>query len=205
MTSDFVSAAAVATIVAAVRARAALGGTPLLVALDGGSGAGKSTLAAGAGRQLEAAVVDGDDFYAGGTAAQWDARSPAANSDHCIDWRRLRSEALEPLLLGRVASWHPYDWRPGGGLLPTRQTCQPAEVVILDGAYSTRPELTDLVGLAVLIDAPADERRRRVMARESPMDETWFARWDAAERHYFTNVRPPARFDLVVSTTEAAP
>jgi uridine kinase len=191
--------------VAAVRTRAARVGTPLLVALDGGSGTGKSTLAAAVGGHLAAAIVDGDDFYAGGTAAEWDARSPAANADHCIDWRRLRSEALEPLLHGRAASWHPYDWRPGGGLLPTMRTCEPSEVVILDGAYSARPELADLVGLAVLVDAPAAERRNRVIARDSPMDETWFARWDAAERHYFTAVRPPAEFDLVVSTMREEP
>jgi uridine kinase len=204
MRGDSASAQDVRAIVAVVRAEVARAGCPLLVALDGGSGAGKSTLAAAVGAQLRAAIVDGDDFYAGGTAAEWDARTPAANADHCIDWRRLRSEALEPLLRGCTASWHPYDWRPGGGLLPALTTCDPSPVVVLDGAYSARPELDDLVGLAVLVDVPADERRSRVMARESPMDETWFARWDAAERHYFTHVRPGARFDLVVSTASAA-
>ncbi len=77
-------------------------------------------------------------------------------------------------------------------------------MVILDGAYSARPELDDLVGLAVLVDVPPEERRRRVLARDSPMDETWFARWDAAERFYFTHIRPAATFDLVVTTSSGA-
>jgi uridine kinase len=196
---------AAAAVTSAMEERRAARGAPLLVALDGHSGAGKSTLAALVAGRLAVTVVDGDDFYAGGTAAEWDARSPAANADHCIDWRRLRSEALEPLLHGRAASWHPYDWRPGGGLLPAMTTCEASEVLILDGAYSARPELGDLVGLAVLVDVPPAERRRRVVARESPMDETWFARWDAAERHYFSRVRPPAWFHLVVSTSVAVP
>jgi uridine kinase len=200
VTANSSSARAADAIVAAVQQRVTGRGYPLLVALDGGSGAGKSTLTAAVAKELAATVVDGDDFYAGGTAAEWDARSPAANADQCMDWRRLRAEALEPLLGGQTAMWHPYDWNEGGGLLPTMKTCKPSSVVILDGAYSTRPQLEDLVRLAILVDAPAEERRRRVVARDSPLDEAWFARWDAAEQHYFTRVRPPARFDLVVST-----
>ena len=39
----------------------------VLVALDGRSGAGKSTLAGQVGAQVGALVIDGDDFYRGGT------------------------------------------------------------------------------------------------------------------------------------------
>jgi cytidylate kinase len=57
---------------------------PVLVAIDGGSGAGKSTLALEVGRRIGAAVIDGDDFYAGGTAAEWDAMSPGGKASHCM-------------------------------------------------------------------------------------------------------------------------
>jgi hypothetical protein len=36
------------------------------------------------------------------TDAEWDARSAPQRADHALDWRRLRSEALEPLLAGKV-------------------------------------------------------------------------------------------------------
>lgn len=62
--------------------------TPLLVAIDGRSGAGKSILAAAVIAELEAAVIDGDDFYSGGSAVKWDAMTPAERVDHCMDWRR---------------------------------------------------------------------------------------------------------------------
>lgn len=60
--------------------------TPLLVAIDGRSGAGKSTLAAAV--IVEAAVIDGDDFYSGRSAVKWDGMTPAERVDHCMDWRR---------------------------------------------------------------------------------------------------------------------
>jgi uridine kinase len=81
---------------------------PLLVALDGRSAAGKSTLANEVSPRVGVVVIDGDDFYAGGTAEEWDAMSPAEKAVHCIDWRRQRP-VLEALAKGRPATWHAYD------------------------------------------------------------------------------------------------
>ena len=107
-----------------------------LVALDGRSGSGKSTLSARLAAQLGVAVIEGDDFYAGGTAAQWDAWTPAERAAHCIDWRCQRP-VLEALLAGRAATWHPYDWEAhDGSLTEEAVTCEPHPVVILEGEYS---------------------------------------------------------------------
>ena len=149
-----------------------------------------------------AAVSEGDDFYAGDPASEWDARTVAVDAERCIDWQRLRREALEPLLASRAASWHPYDWETGGGLKPRPTSRQPASIVILDGVYSARPELADLVSLSVLVEAPPEVRRARVAQRDGGIDD-WYERWDAAERHYLTHVRPPRSFDLVVANTKS--
>src|SRR5580692_4495932 len=66
----------------------------LLVALDGRSGAGKSTLAREVGTRTGALVIDGDDFYRGGTDAYWDALGPAEKVELAIDWERQRSLLL---------------------------------------------------------------------------------------------------------------
>ncbi len=186
-------------IVSRVRRLLANRTTPLLVALDGQSGAGKSTLAAALAAEIGAAVVDGDDFYAGGSDAEWDARTAEEKVARCIDWRRLRSEVLEPLLAGRAASWHPFDWEAGHGLSEHAIVAEPARVVILDGAYSSRTELSDLIELSVLVEAPAEVRRERLVKRDGAIDE-WYARWDEGETYYFTQVRPRSAFDLVVSS-----
>jgi uridine kinase len=110
-------------------------GVPLLVALDGRSGAGKSTLARTVGEGLGALVIDGDDFYSGGPDASWDAMSPAEKVERVIDWRRQR-EVLETLRRRRRATWRPYDWECDDGSFGPPISGGPADVVILDGAYS---------------------------------------------------------------------
>lgn len=173
--------------------------TPVLVAIDGGSGAGKSTFALKVALETDATVIDGDDFYAGGSDELWDAMSPAEKADHCINWRRQRP-VLETLARGEPASWRAYDWESDDGRLAERPTlADPAPVIILEGVYSGRPELADLFDLRVLYDAPDEVRRARIVEREGEGHNVeWNQRWDEAERWYFTEVMPPETFDLVL-------
>jgi len=172
---------------------------PCIVALDGRSGAGKSTLAAAARARTGAQVIEGDDFYSGGDAAQWDAMSADEKVAHCMDWRRQRP-VLESLRRGEAATWHPYDWEVfTDQLSATSITCPAAQVIMLEGAYSARPELADLLDLRVLLDTEDGERRRRLRDREG--DEylsDWERRWSEAEDHYFGTVMPASAFDLVL-------
>lgn len=203
---DLTDAAALVVAEVRVRMGARQAGAPFLIAIDGGSGSGKSTLAALVAAELGAAVVPGDDFFAAEmTSAEWDALSPAERASAAIDWRRLRRDALEPLLAGKVARWHPFDFAAGSrpdGTYPMAAdavTLQQSPVIVLDGAYASRPELADLIDLSVVVDTPLHERHRRIAAREEKsFADAWHARWDAAEDHYFSNVRPPLSFDLVV-------
>jgi uridine kinase len=174
--------------------------TPLLVGLDGRSAVGKSTLASQVAVDTGGAVIDGDDFYSGGTAAEWDAMTPAQKVAHCIDWRRQRP-VLEALCAGKPAFWHPYDWHADDDRLVERPTtCQPAPIVILEGVYSARPELADLLDFRVLYEAPPEMRRDRLVLREGEDFRTdWNDRWGEAEEWYFGRVMPPEAFDLVLS------
>jgi uridine kinase len=196
------------TIVAAIRRLTDGRDMPVVVALDGGSGSGKSTLAAMIANELCAALVQSDDFFAAAiTDTEWDARTPAEKARDAIDWRRVRADALEPLRAGKPARWHAFDFdadvRPDG----TYAMCtdfverEPNAVIVLDGAYSTRPELADLIDLSVLVDVPVAVRHARLAAREEKSWlAAWHARWDDAEAYYFSHVRPASSFDLVVTT-----
>lgn len=174
--------------------------SPVRVALDGRSGVGKSTLAATVAERLAScAVVEGDDFYAGGAEADWDARSPEEKAAQVMDWRRQRP-VLEALGAGLPASWHAYDWDAFDGRWQVAATtCRAAPVVILEGAYSARPELADLFDLRVLLTTDDDTRQARLRHREGDgHHDAWSRRWAEAEVHYFSRVMPPEAFDLVL-------
>ncbi len=200
--------AAVDTIVAEIRRLMIDRATPILIALDGGSGSGKSTLAVLIAEELDAALIQSDDFFAADISdVEWEARTPVARAADAIDWRRLRAEALEPLRAGKRARWHAFDFEAGVRLDGTYAMCAdfvertPSAVIVLDGAYSTRPELADLIDLSVLVDVPSDVCHKRLAVREDKQFlAAWHARWDAAEEYYFTYVRPKSSFDLVVRT-----
>jgi uridine kinase len=189
------------------RMRARRAARPFLIALDGASGAGKSTVAGLVARELDAAIVPSDDFFAAGiTDSGWAALDARGRAAAAIDWRRLRRDALEPLLAGKVAAWYPFDFASGirsDGTYPMAAEAvvlAPRDMIVVEGAYSCRPELADLIDLAVLVVASPAERHRRIAARETDEDWTaaWHARWDAAEAFYFTAIRPGSSFDLVV-------
>jgi len=198
--------AARAAISAAIRQRLHGQTSPMLVSIDGGSGSGKSTFARWIAEDHDATIVHGDDFFATRISdAAWDSWSPEQRIAEAIDRRRLRHEVLAPLLAGKAASYHPFDFEAGvdaGGayVLANRLvTLRPAPVIVLEGAYSSRPELSDLIELSVLLDVPPSVRHRRLADREeAAFLEAWHRRWDAAEEHYLRRVRPPSGFDLVV-------
>ncbi|GAB3279259.1 uridine kinase family protein [Kineosporia babensis] len=179
-----------------------LGERPFVVAIDGRSGAGKSTLAgAVAGLLGECLVIDGDDFYAGGSLEEWAGRSPAAKVAEVMDWRRQR-ELLTTLRAGKNGTWFGYDWEAFDGRLSTTATvAEPARVIVLEGAYSARPELADQLDLRVLAEADLPTRRRRLRERDGEQwHDAWFDLWSQAEDFYFGRIVPAAGFDLRLAT-----
>jgi uridine kinase len=192
------SSRVVDTLTGGIRAVRAAESTPVLVALDGRSATGKSTVAGLVGHRMGALVIDSDDFYRGGTDAYWDAMTAAQKMDLVIDWERQRA-VLERLHRREVATWRPYDWDADDGSLAAEVTGGPAEVVILEGAYSARPELADLLSLRVVLQLPRAIRRERLLQREGERYRAeWEARWGAAEDLYFETMMPPEAFDMVL-------
>ena len=168
---------------------------PFTVALDGRSAAGKTTLAAVLAEILDAAVIEGDDFYAGGTEVR-QAR-PAELVAACIDWQQQRT-VLEALRAGGEASWHAFDWDAFDGRACAELTVKtPKPFLILEGVYAARPELSDLIDLSVFVRADEGVRESRLIAREGQIGP-WERQWHAAEDYYFEFVRPLTSFDALI-------
>lgn len=183
-----------------IRDRAAEGRDPFTVAIDGHSGSGKSTLAASLAADLGASVIQGDDFYAGGLDLV--PGPPSHLADICINWRRQRS-VLETLRLHRDATFAVFDWNAFTGAMakqPVTISYQP--IILLEGTYSARPELRDLVDLAIMMDTPLHLRRQRLIQREGQITD-WERQWHLAEDWYFSQTLTAASFDLTVQPPDA--
>ncbi|MDR6550636.1 hypothetical protein [Paenibacillus qinlingensis] len=175
---------------------------PLVVSLDGGSGAGKSTLAAELASELDATIIQCDDFFdATITDNAWDSFTVDQKCNRCIDWQRMRNEALLPLLAGKIAQYHPFSFSSENALASQMVTLQPSNLIILDGIYSALPEMFDVDHLTVLVDVLPELRRCRHNTREGTDDVDWHRRWDPVEDYYFSVVRPPAFYQVIVFNT----
>jgi len=179
---------------------------PIVVALDGASGAGKSTVASLLARRLDAALIPLDDFFAADIPdAQWDEFTVQEKRNNVFDWHRLRTQCIEPLLRGKRARWKAFDFESGlrddgtYGMQDKPKIREPADVIIIDGAYSAGPELADLVDLAILVQVPKKERHARLRARDGfEFSQDWLRRWEPVEEYYFNNLRPRDSFHFIL-------
>jgi uridine kinase len=192
------SSSAVSSILAMAAERHSEADRPVVIAIDGPKCSGKSILATALALRSGAAVLEGDDFYRntlpGLTPGQREAMSDAAVVDAVIDWERLRDDALLPLRAGQSVTFQPYDWDADDGRLAPPKRIPAADMIIVEGVYAARPELADLVDLAVYLGVDPQVRAHRCPASEN--DPGWARFWERGDAYYFSAIRPPASFDL---------
>lgn len=181
-----------------VRAVLAVAHWPVVVGIDGRSGSGKSTLARELAVHipLPVAIVEGDDFYSDIADDERAALSPADGYEQYFDWRRLKSQVLEPLREGNSQlRYQQYDWRRAamGNWVETKE---PA-VVIVEGVYTLRPSLRDMFDVTVYVRTNDALRLQRQVHRAENSKE-WIARWEAAEEYYESQFEPWQDADFTV-------
>ena len=175
---------------------ASVPGRTTLVAIDGLTCAGKSTLAGQVvGALQDAAVVGVDDFYRPLTAEERAMLGPKESYDRYFDWERLLRDVLVPLSRHSRARYRRHDWVTNG--LAEWHEIDPRGVVIVEGVYSTRPELRPYFDVTVYVDAPRKVRLARLLDRRYP-DISWVEHWMAGEDWYVEHVHPTKQVELVV-------
>jgi len=186
--------------------KAAKNATPLIIALDGKSGSGKSTIADALHRHLDAAKLPLDDFFAATISdREWDSFSVEERRNRVFEWDRFIVECLEPLRKGQTAKWRAFDFESGPEqdgtyrLESEEKRLNPAPIVLVDGAYSSAPELSEYIDVTVLVKAPKEERLDRLKERDGvEFSENWHRRWEAVEDYYFDEIRTENDFDYVI-------
>ncbi|MCG2623205.1 aminodeoxychorismate synthase component I [Arthrobacter sp. I2-34] len=162
-------------------------GKPFIIAVDGRSGAGKTTLAVELAALLRVhrsvALFHLEDIYPG-----WEGLAAGQ--------QRYRRMVLEPLAAGRPAAWTAWDWpRHTDG--PVRTT-QPADVVVVEGVGAAHAATRDLIDATVWIEAGADVRRSRALARDGSGYEPYWDMWAAQEEAWLAVDDVAGQADIVV-------
>jgi uridine kinase len=167
-------------------------GATRLVCVDGPAGSGKTTFAARLAAVLgpDTAVLHMDDFYAG-----WTLSGAAA---------RLAAGVLRPVAAGRSGAFHRYDWTAGRfGDRPTPVPVAP--VLVVEGCGSSPREFDVWTTLRIWVEAPADLRLRRGLARDGADLEPEWRAWQREEAAHFAGEDTRARADVRVDGAAAGP
>jgi uridine kinase len=172
--------------------------SPFVVGIDGQGGSGKSTLARHLVEQLgpSALVVQGDDFYRDMDIKDRIGLSAAEGSDQYFDWQRLREQVLLPARNGSSRlRYQRYDWN--NEALGDYTEHEMPNILIVEGVYTLRKQLQDLLDLKVYVSTREPVRWQRQKDRGENKDE-WIERWVAAEDYYVNSCRPQDYADIVV-------
>jgi len=158
-----------------------------LAAIDGPAGSGKTTLAAAlaaalAARGADVAVLHLDDLYDGWTGLEGSL------------WPRLAAQVLEPLRRGRAGRYQRYDW--DAGRFDGWVDVPVPEVLVLEGCGAARQAAAPFVVLTAWVQAPADVRLARGLARDGEAARPHWERWMRDEATHFARERTADRADV---------
>jgi uridine kinase len=175
-------------------------GERLFVAIDGGAGAGKSMLASGIREHLKSvSILRTDDFFRPLNEHPIAGLSAEKLYELYFPWERMCDEALIPLHRGETAKYQRYDWSTNR--LLDWVSVNPNEIVLVEGVYSSRPEVRPMLDTIIFVEAPRAERMRRVLARD-PNSSAWLTPWMSAEDWYIDQIRPQDTADLLLLSAE---
>ncbi|MGK5114528.1 MULTISPECIES: uridine kinase family protein [unclassified Geodermatophilus] len=177
---------AVPAIAARVRAAGPRLGRTRLVCVDGPAGSGKTTLAGRLAAELGGTVVHMDDLY-----ADWSLTGAFA---------RLAAGVLRPLAGDSPGAYHRYDWAAGRfEAEPT--TVPPGGVLVVEGCGSCPRAVDPWAVLRIWVEAPADVRLARGLARDGAAFAPEWRSWQGTEATAFAAECTRERADIRLDGT----
>ncbi len=169
----------------------------VLIGIDGCGGSGKSTLAQNLHKVLPSVtLVEGDDFYRP-TAVRPARNQAIENPGSAYDWKRLYTQVIEPLNHSQSARYQKYDWRQDQ--LTEWHTVPATGTAIIEGVYTTRPELSEFYDIRIWVTCPRNIRLTRGLARDGEQHrDLWENEWMAAEDRYIALHNPQKQAHFLI-------
>ncbi|MBR0511958.1 MAG: uridine kinase [Ruminococcus sp.] len=185
-------------------------GCTLLVGLDGLGGAGKSTASEEIKNILEAnninTVIFHIDDFIHTRAVRYNDDYPQWEQYYYLQWRydHYLSSVVRPLREGReLPPVELYD-KENDRYIICRCDVPEGSVVLTEGIFLQREELSGAFDLVIYFDVPEEERLKRVLIRDGYIGDDkairskYENRYFPAERYYAEKYLPAQRADVIV-------
>lgn len=165
-----------------------------VVAVEGGSASGKTTLADLLAQVYDCNVLHMDDFF-----LRPEQRTPARLSEvgGNFDRERFYDEIVVPLNKHQTVQYRPFDCQTQS--LGERISIEPKRLTVVEGVYSTHPELGRYYDLSAFLHIDPAQQRARIQKRNTPaLAERFFGEWIPKENAYFAQTRILERCDVLI-------
>lgn len=175
----------------------------ILIGIDGCGGSGKTKLASELLNVLHnAQIVHMDDFYLSSDKRMCIADPKPVGWQ--FDWKRMEREVLKPMDSGQLVRYQRYDWQTDH--LAEWRELQPLGVVIVEGIFTLRKELTGYYNIRLWVDCPREVRLQRGLMRDDEEARLqWEQDWMVEEDRYVTEHLPHLNADKIISGMPVQP
>lgn len=172
---------------------------PFVIAIDGCSASGKTTFASELADVLRANDVHTDDFF---RPRNENGELELSDFSGNFDLVRFKTEAVDGMLGGADFSVGIFDCKIGKVI--ERRNYKQSGIFVVEGAYSTHPDLGKYWGVSLFFTIDSDEQKKRILNRDGADSYEMFKTvWIPAEERYFKHFDIVQKSDAVISSCGA--
>ena len=169
-----------------------------VIAIDGCCASGKTTLARKIAEEIGAQVIHTDDFF-----LPFEMRSAErlATAGGNIHYERFFDEVINGIKSGKPFEYRIFSCKTGnyGGT----KTVDPKKLVIIEGAYSLRPEFADIYDYKIFMTVDEKIQLDRILKRNGKDAlEIFKSKWIPLENRYFEFFNIEKQCDIVINNNE---
>lgn len=151
-----------------------------IISIDGPCGSGKTTLATELNEKYSYNVVHMDDFYL--PFQKRDKNWMNIVAGH-MDFKRLIETVLLPYKNRQKTNYVSYDCHSDKYLKSIPIDLD--KIIMLEGSYSSHPELSDYIDVKIFMDIDSKEQISRLTKRNPKTVDKFISMWIPFENRYF--------------------
>ena len=171
-----------------------------VIAIDGCCASGKTTLAEKIAEEIGAQVIHTDDFFLPFEMRSTERLSTAGGNIH---YERFFDEVINGIKSGKPFEYRIFSCKTGN--YNGAKTVDPSKPIIVEGAYSMRPEFIGIYDYKIFMTVDEKIQLDRIFSRNGKDAlEIFKSKWIPLENRYFEFFNIEKQCDIVIKNNEVS-
>ena len=171
-----------------------------VIAIDGCCASGKTTLAKKIAEEIGAQIIHADDFF---LPPEMRSAERLALPGGNIHYERFADEVINGINCGKIFEYRIFSCKTG--CYNGTESVDPSKPIIIEGAYSLRPEFDDIYDYKIFMTVDEDIQLDRILKRNGKDSLGIFkSKWIPLENRYFEHFNIADKCDMVIKNDEVS-